>query len=88
MWSELKGCNSNPINPFIRLTPVLTKISTVNAIIRINGSDYGRCLRPGYPLIRLQALRTWPVSAPIPNAERVKLKTMPLRAQRGNRTEA
>jgi hypothetical protein len=31
-------------------------------------SEYGRCLRPGYPLIRLQALRARPVSASIPNA--------------------
>jgi len=29
---------------------------------------FGRCLRPGYPLILLQALTTGPVSAATPNA--------------------
>ncbi|MFB0494018.1 hypothetical protein ABID99_000255 [Mucilaginibacter sp. OAE612] len=31
-------------------------------------TDMGIAFGPGYMLIRLQALRSWPVSAPIPNA--------------------
>jgi hypothetical protein len=38
-------------------------------VINVNYSFSGRFLRPGYPLIRLQALRSWPVSAAIPNAK-------------------